>query len=86
MQFGGGVSWCSSISIVLGYRLDNQAVEVRSPIEARDFSSNLCVHIGSGARPASCTLRTGGPFAKAEVQPVCDADCSLPSSAEVENE
>jgi hypothetical protein len=35
---------------------------VRSPTEAVDFSSNLCVHTGSGALPASCTMGTGGSF------------------------
>jgi hypothetical protein len=30
----------SSISIVSGYGLDDQAIEVRSPLEARDFFSN----------------------------------------------
>jgi hypothetical protein len=30
-------------STVSGYGLDDRANEVRSPAEARDFSSNLCV-------------------------------------------
>jgi hypothetical protein len=34
--------------------------EVRSPTEAEDFSSNLCVQTGSGAHPASYTVGTGG--------------------------
>jgi hypothetical protein len=51
----------SLVSIVSGYGLDNWAIEVRSPAEARDFSSNLCVQTGSGAHPASCTMGTGGP-------------------------
>jgi hypothetical protein len=33
---------------------------VRSPTEAEDFSSNLCVQTGSGAHPASFTMGTGG--------------------------
>jgi hypothetical protein len=33
----------SSVSIVSGHGLDDQAIEVRSPVEARDFLSNLCV-------------------------------------------
>jgi hypothetical protein len=37
----------SSVSILSNYGLDDQAVEVRSPAEARDFF--LCVHTGSGA-------------------------------------
>jgi hypothetical protein len=35
---------------------------VRSPTEAEDVSSNLCVQTGSGAHPASCTMGTGGSF------------------------
>jgi hypothetical protein len=33
---------------------------VRSPTEAEDFSSSLCVQTGSGANPTSCTMGTGG--------------------------
>jgi hypothetical protein len=33
--------------------------EVRSPIEAEDFSSSLCVQTGSVAHPASCPIGTG---------------------------
>jgi hypothetical protein len=43
----------SSVSIVPGYGLEEWAIEVRSPAEARDFSFNLCVHTGSGANRAS---------------------------------
>jgi hypothetical protein len=39
----------SSVSIVSGFALDDRAIEVRSPEEAKDFSSNLCVQTGSGA-------------------------------------
>jgi hypothetical protein len=35
---------------------------VRSPTEAEDFSSSLCVQTGSEARPASYPMGTGGPF------------------------
>jgi hypothetical protein len=56
------MSWGSSVSIVSGYGLDHQAIEVRSSAGAQGFSSNLCVQIGSGAHPASCTIGTGGPF------------------------
>jgi hypothetical protein len=51
---------------------------VRSLTEAEDFSSSLCIQIGSGA---SCTLGTGG-----KARPGREADHSPPSSAEVENE
>jgi hypothetical protein len=31
----------SSVSIVSGYGLDDRAIEVRSPAEAKDFSCNV---------------------------------------------
>jgi hypothetical protein len=34
-----------------------------------DFSSSLCVQIGSGAHPASCTMGTGGPFHGGKARP-----------------
>jgi hypothetical protein len=49
----------SSGSRVSDYGLDDRANEVRSPAEARDVSSNLCIQTGSGAHPASCTMVTG---------------------------
>jgi hypothetical protein len=49
----------SSVNIVSGYGLDDRALEVRSPAEVRNFSSNLCIQTVSGAHPASCTMRTG---------------------------
>jgi hypothetical protein len=49
-------------SIVSDYGLDDRAIGVRSPAGAKDFSSILWVHTGSGAHPASCTMDTGGPF------------------------
>jgi hypothetical protein len=76
----------SSISIVSGYGLDDRAIEVRSPAEAKDFSSSLCVQTGSGAHPVSCTMGTGGPIPGGKVRPGRDADHSPPSSAEVVNE
>jgi hypothetical protein len=65
---------------------DDRAVEIRSPAEARDFSSNLCVQTDSGVHPASCPMGTGGRFPGAKERPGLDADHSPPSSAEVENE
>jgi len=62
------VLWClsvqynCSISKVSDYGLDDRAIGVRSPAGAKDFSSNLCVQTGSEARPASCSMGTGGPF------------------------
>jgi hypothetical protein len=76
----------SSVSIVSGYGLDDWAIDIRSPAEAKDFSSGLCVQIGSGAHPASCTLGTGGPFPGGKAPPGRDAYHSPPSSAEVVNE
>jgi hypothetical protein len=76
----------SSGSIVSDYGLDDRAIEVRSPAEAKDFSSNLCVQTGSGAYPASCTMGTGGPFPGGKARPGRDSDHSPPSSAEVVNE
>jgi hypothetical protein len=71
---------------VSGYGLDDQAIEVRSQAEAKDFSFSLCVQTGSGAQPASCPMGTGGPFPGDKVRPGLDADHSPLSSAEVENE
>jgi hypothetical protein len=59
---------------------------VRSPTEAEDVSSNLCVQTGSGAHPASCTVGTGGSFPGGKARPGRDADHSSPSSAEVKKE
>jgi hypothetical protein len=75
----------SSFSILSGYGLDDQTIEVQSPAEAKDFSCSLCVQSSSGAHPAFCTMGTGGPFPGAKAWPGRDADHSPPSSAEVEN-
>jgi hypothetical protein len=80
-------SRASSVGIVSGYGLDDRAFEVRSPTEAkRGFFSSLCVQTGSGDHPASCPMRTGGPFPGGKARPGRDADNSPPSSAEVVNE
>jgi hypothetical protein len=71
---------------VSGYGLGDRTIEVRSPAEANDFSSNPCVQTGSEANPASCTIGAGGLIPGAKPQPGRDADHSLPTSAEVENE
>jgi hypothetical protein len=76
----------SSVSIVSDYGLDDRAIEVRSPAQAKEFSSSLCVQTGSGAHPASRTMGTGGPFEGGKARPGPDADHSPPSSAEVVNE
>jgi hypothetical protein len=63
----------SSVSIVSGYGLDDQAIEVLSPAEAKGFFPVAPV---SGADPACCTVGTGGPFARGKAQPGSDADHS----------
>jgi hypothetical protein len=75
----------SSVSIVSGYGLDDRAINFRSTAGAKDFSSSLCVQTDSVARPASCTMGTGGPFPGAKAWLGRDADHSPPSIAEVEN-
>jgi hypothetical protein len=52
----------SSVSIVSGYGQDNRAIEIRSPAEAKDFFSILCVQTVSGAHPAFCPTGTGGSY------------------------
>jgi hypothetical protein len=59
---------------------------VRSPTEAEDFSSNLCVQTGSGAHPASYTVGTRGSFLGGKARPGRDAGHSPPCSAEVKKE
>jgi hypothetical protein len=72
----------SSVSIVSDYGLDDRAIGVQSPAEAKYFFPlDSCVLTGCLAHPASCTLGTGG-----KAQPGRDADHSHPSSAEVKNE
>jgi hypothetical protein len=69
----------SSGSIVSDYRLDDRAIEVRSSVRTKDFSSSLCVQTGSGAQPASCTMGIGGPFPGGKARLGRDADHSPPS-------
>jgi hypothetical protein len=45
--------WGSSVSIVSDYRLEDRAIGVRSPAEAKDVSSISCVQAISEAHPAS---------------------------------
>jgi hypothetical protein len=79
-------SWGNPVSIVSDYGLDDQAIEVQSLAEAKNFSSNLCVQTGSGAHPAPCPMGIRGPFPRNKARPRRDADHSLLSSAEVMNE
>jgi hypothetical protein len=76
----------SSVIIVSGYGLDDRAIEVQSPAEAKDISCSLCVQTSSGAHQASCTVGTWGLFPGSKGRTGRDADHSPPCSAEVENE
>jgi hypothetical protein len=58
---------------------------VRSPEEAKDSSSSLCVQTGSEAHSASYPVGTGGPFPGGKERSGRDADHSPPCSAEVKN-
>jgi hypothetical protein len=49
---------------------------VRSPSEAKDFSSSLSTQTGSEAHPASCPMGTVCPFPGAKARPGRDADHS----------
>jgi hypothetical protein len=80
------VSRGSSVSIASGYGLDDREIEVRSPAEAKDLCSSLCVQTGSRAHPVSCTMGTGGPFPGVKARPGRDADHSPPSSAKIKIE
>jgi hypothetical protein len=73
-------------SVVSDYRLDDPAIEVRSPAKAKDFISSLCVQTGSKAHPAYYAMVTGDPIPGGNALPGCDADHSPPYSAEVVNE
>jgi hypothetical protein len=59
---------------------------IRSPAEAKNFSSSFCVQTSSEAHPASYPMSTEGPCSEGKARPRRDADHSPPSSAEVENE
>jgi hypothetical protein len=49
---------------------------VRSPAEATDFSSSLCIQTSSEAQPASYLMGTGGSYSKSKARPGRDADHS----------
>jgi hypothetical protein len=66
----------SSVNTVSDYGLYDQAIGVRSPTEAKDFYSSLCVQTGSGAHPASYPVGTGSPFPGGKARPGRDADHS----------
>jgi hypothetical protein len=66
----------SSGGIVSGYGLEDRAIDIRSPAEAKDFSSSLSVQTGSEAHPASCTMGTGVHFPGGKARPRRDNDHS----------
>jgi hypothetical protein len=59
---------------------------IRSPVGAKDFSSNLYVQTGYGAHPASCIMGTRGTFSGGKNTAGTWRWLLTPSSAEVENE
>jgi hypothetical protein len=75
----------SSVSIVSAYWLVDRAIEVRSPAGAKDFLYRLCPDRLWGP-PNLLYNGYRGSFAGGKARPGRDADHSLPSSAEVENE
>jgi hypothetical protein len=70
---------------VSDYGLDDRAIGVRSPAEAKDFSSILCVQTGSGSTQPPVQWVPGVLSPGVKARPGRDADHSPPSS-EVENE
>jgi hypothetical protein len=59
---------------VSDYGLDDRAIGFRSPAEAKDFSSILCVQTGSG--PTQPPVPCRGPFPGGKARPRRDADHS----------
>jgi hypothetical protein len=49
---------------------------IQSPAEAKDLSSNLCVHASSEAHPSSCPAGTRDPFPEGKALPGHDANHS----------
>jgi hypothetical protein len=57
--------------------LDDRAIQVGSPAEAKDFSSDLRVLSSSGAHASFCPMGTEGPFPGGRARPGRDCDHSL---------
>jgi hypothetical protein len=76
----------TSVIIVFGYGLDDQAIGFDPRQRRKELFSSLCVQTGSGVHAASCPMGTGGPFHGVKVRSGRDADHSPRSTAEVENE
>jgi hypothetical protein len=66
--------------------LDDGAIEVRFPAEAKDLSSSHCAQTGCGSHPDSSKMGTVGPFPGTKERPGRDPDHLPPSSAEVAND
>jgi hypothetical protein len=73
------------LSILSDYGLNSRAIEVRSPAEAKDFFSSLCV-LRLWGPPSLLYNEYRGSFPGGKARPGRDADHSPPSSAKVENE
>jgi len=71
---------------VSGYGLDDWAIEVRFPAEAKDFSSSPSVQTSSEAHRASYPMGTWGSSPWGKERQWCYSGHSPPSFAEVENE
>jgi hypothetical protein len=72
----------SSVSIALGYGLDDRGSRVRFPAGAGNFSLHHRVQNDSGARPASYPIGTRGSFPGGKTAGR-EADHSPPPSTEV---
>jgi hypothetical protein len=66
-----------SVSTVPDYGKNDWVIGVRSPVERRNFSCNVCLQTGYGAHPAYCTIGTGGPFPGGKTQPGRDASVEV---------
>jgi hypothetical protein len=71
-----------SISIALGYELENRGSRFRFPAGAGNFSLHHRVQNGSGAHPASYPMGIRGSFLGIK-RPGRETDHSSPSKTEV---
>jgi hypothetical protein len=56
------VRWDSSVGVATDYGLDDRMIGVRVPAGCGNFSLRHRVQTGSGSRPASYPMDTGGSF------------------------
>jgi hypothetical protein len=76
----GGSMFLRNVVIYLQVYIASQPRKyagVRSPAEAKDFFSSLCVHTSSEAHSASCPMGTADPFPEDEARLRRDADHSF---------